>query len=473
MVWFVPHKFWMNGNKMKGNMMKKNILAATIAALMIGGLEAQAVDYTWDNGGDGMSWLGPNNWNPTGTPSNYTDTAIFDGSSTVDSAINLGTMVNMADIRVTSPSADVVLNNNTTTLKNGSVDMSSATRDLTITTGVTTLFGGRKANDTLNWNVAAGRTFTVSTPVGPGQYKLYNDTANVSGPGTVHMAVRNFDLGGINLAAAANTAQLNVSDGTFKVQGDTQGTLKMWWGSNTINQTGGTVECTMLNMVQSATSGYNNTYNLDGGILKAVNITKSAAGTGTDTFVFNGGTLQAKQDHVNFINGIVGSVRIDAGGGTIDDAGFAITVSEGMTGVGALTKTGAGTLTLSKVNTYAGGTTINEGTLVVSLGAAFGSGNVAVADNAVLTLNSGVINTQADVVVGTTGLINLDFDGTNLVNSLSLDGGTTFVSAGLYGASESNLSGTGFLQVIPEPATFGLIGFAAAGLLGIRRLLVL
>ncbi|EAT4198855.1 ShdA, partial [Salmonella enterica] len=53
----------------------------------------------------------------------------------------------------------------------------------------------------------------------------------------------------------------------------------------------------------------------------------------------------------------------------------------------SLTKTGAGTLILNAENTYTGGTTISDGTLVANNVEALGTGNVT--DNATLELNTG------------------------------------------------------------------------------------
>jgi autotransporter-associated beta strand protein len=47
-----------------------------------------------------------------------------------------------------------------------------------------------------------------------------------------------------------------------------------------------------------------------------------------------------------------------AGGGTFDTNGNTSTISQGIQGAGGLTKAGAGTLTLSGPNSYAGATTV-------------------------------------------------------------------------------------------------------------------
>src|SRR5439155_11175101 len=60
----------------------------------------------------------------------------------------------------------------------------------------------------------------------------------------------------------------------------------------------------------------------------------------------------------------------NGGGGT-----FSGVLQDGGSGkILALTKSGAGTLTLSNANTYSGGTTINGGTLVARADGALGTG---------------------------------------------------------------------------------------------------
>jgi fibronectin-binding autotransporter adhesin len=61
------------------------------------------------------------------------------------------------------------------------------------------------------------------------------------------------------------------------------------------------------------------------------------------------------------------------GNGTMDVGANVLTNSGVISGAGRLTKAGAGTMVLSAANTYTGGTTINEGTVAISNGSAFGS----------------------------------------------------------------------------------------------------
>ena len=87
------------------------------------------------------------------------------------------------------------------------------------------------------------------------------------------------------------------------------------------------------------------------------------------------------------------SLGVALGGAvTIDVANnsSSLTVSSVLSGGGNLIKTGAGTLTLGNTNTYTGGTTINDGTLVLGGNSALGAANGALyldGSNALLDLN--------------------------------------------------------------------------------------
>ena len=88
---------------------------------------------------------------------------------------------------------------------------------------------------------------------------------------------------------------------------------------------------------------------------------------------------------------------------TIDVTDTALSIAGNISGPNYLTKTGAGTLVLSGVNSYTGGTVIEDGTLQVGNGAASalcGNGLLVNGQNAVLDLNGN------NVTVGDVGLIN-------------------------------------------------------------------
>src|SRR5690606_36917448 len=82
---------------------------------------------------------------------------------------------------------------------------------------------------------------------------------------------------------------------------------------------------------------------------------------------FNGGTLRLSEDQAALFDGFeTGNVTLDQAGGTIDTQDYTVAAVADIDGPGTLTKKGTGTLALTGANTYSGGTTIEEGTLLLS-----------------------------------------------------------------------------------------------------------
>ncbi|WP_176210691.1 autotransporter-associated beta strand repeat-containing protein, partial [Salmonella enterica] len=104
----------------------------------------------------------------------------------------------------------------------------------------------------------------------------------------------------------------------------------------------------------------------------------------------------------------------------------------------SLTKTGAGTLILNAENTYTGGTTISEGTLVANNVEALGTGNVT--DNATLELNTGG---DFDNAISGSGQVVKSGDETlTLSGANSYTGGTT-ISGGTLVVTNVEALGSG------------------------------
>ncbi|EJI2116931.1 autotransporter-associated beta strand repeat-containing protein [Salmonella enterica] len=104
----------------------------------------------------------------------------------------------------------------------------------------------------------------------------------------------------------------------------------------------------------------------------------------------------------------------------------------------SLTKTGAGTLILNAENTYTGGTTISDGTLVANNVEALGTGNVA--DNATLELNTGGDFTNN--ISGSGQVVKSGDDALTLSGSNTYTGGTT-ISGGTLVATNVEALGSG------------------------------
>ncbi|MEJ8856977.1 autotransporter outer membrane beta-barrel domain-containing protein [Variovorax robiniae] len=218
----------------------------------------------------------------------------------------------------------------------------------------------------------------------------YEFTPQITGTGTVNalagtsILLADNSYAGATTIAAPATLQLGNGGTTGSVTSDVadDGTLVFNRSdaitySGLISGSGRVVQqgAGTLTLAPSAVGG--NTY--AGGTLIQQGVLAMPAdnvlGAPTGGVTFNGGTLQWLG---SFELSATRPVSIEAGGATLDTKGFEAIIEQGITGAGAMTKAGTGTLILQGASTYAGGTTVSAGTLVVgdstSPGAALGGG---------------------------------------------------------------------------------------------------
>lgn len=128
-------------------------------------------------------------------------------------------------------------------------------------------------------------------------------------------------------------------------------------------------------------------------------------GLGTANVTLDGGVVRAIANNADFFDSFgAQQVTLGAGGGIIDTDGHDIGIAPVMTGAGALTKDGLGTLTLTGANTYGGGTTIAAGTLQLGNGGTSGSILGDVANSGVLAFNRSDAVTFGGTIAGTGGV---------------------------------------------------------------------
>jgi autotransporter-associated beta strand protein len=165
-------------------------------------------------------------------------------------------------------------------------------------------------------------------------------------------------------------------------------------------------------------------------------LTKSGAGkwilTGTNTYT--GGTTIANgllQIGAGAASGNIGNGNIINNGALNFNRSGILTVSGGITGTGALTNDGSGTVILVADNTYSGGTTINAGTLQIGNGGASGKLNAAqpVINNGTLVFNSSSNFTLNGNISGSGSLVK-NGSGTLTLNGASAYTGTTGITNG-------------------------------------------
>lgn len=191
-----------------------------------------------------------------------------------------------------------------------------------------------------------------------------------------------------------------------------------------------------------------------------------------------------------------GNINLTGGVATFNGGAYSnnstLIIASSISGTGSLrvvgnaetgTPAGKPTIRLTGANSsYSGGTTIVGATLgrqilldVQSVGA-LGTGNVSVNQYAELTLGTGTTASSFIYDTATLSLasgiiaggVNLNFTGFDTIGAISFDGGTTFGGVGTYGAIGSGatfqnavFSGTGMLNVVPEPAHTALLGMLA------------
>lgn len=331
-------------------------------------------------------------------------------------------------------------------------------------------------------SAAVGGSLNVGNQGGTGTY-------NLSG-GTLILARGTHNLGRNVTGATPSTGTFNLSgglleviDGTSFILGDRDGGGLT--GTGVLTQTGGTLRITHGNLYLSSFGA--GIYNLNGGTLEAGGATSLRANfvssAGGYTFNLGGGTIKVIGSALSV------SARATFAAGTtstIDTNGFAATWSGNLDGAGGLTKTGAGILTLSGTNTYAGATNVNQGTLKLgSAGALSPNTTLSVADGASFDANgfaqtlsnlggTGTINvgqaglavtpTGENVFTGTiagTGGLTMNGTGTLVLGNANNFTGATTVSQGTIRLGTEGALPTGTAVSLGAAATLDLNGHAA------------
>jgi RHS repeat-associated protein len=268
---------------------------------------------------------------------------------------------------------------------------------------------------------------TVSSNAGIGVNAF---STTFSGPVTLNSNLRLYSTGTVNLAISGAIT------GTGNVVVDTPGTAAITVSGSSINNIG---------TITNAGTGSGTTV-----ISAPVGSSVSGITQASTTSAFN----------------VTGGVTLAASATKLMTTGsLGFTLSGIVSGAGGLVKTGSGALTVMNANTYGGGTTIKEGTIVLGNNTALGTGTVVVGDstgNKTAVLYNAATGTFANAISiasGNVGVAMIDAS-----NSGTFSGGITLNEHNLRfasGAGATSITG-GFSSTGTNPSNIDFAPYNAA-----------
>ena len=226
--------------------------------------------------------------------------------------------------------------------------------------------------------------------------------------------------GNVTLGTAALTAGGNNSSTTF---------------SGVISDTGSLVKAGTGTLTLTGTNTHSGGTTINAGTL--VIGADSNLGNASGALTFGGGALRFTSAFTSNR-----SVTLNGGGGTFDTNGNNDTLGGVIGGTGPLTKSGAGTLTLTGANAYTGATTVNAGNLIVN--GSIDSSSALTVNNSALIGGNGILPTTT---IASGGMLSPG----NSIGTITVQGNLTFTSGGVYivevgtTADRTNVTGTAAL----------------------------
>jgi autotransporter-associated beta strand protein len=357
---------------------------------------------------------GPGNWLIMGSAAGSSGTFNLSGGTFTGA-------VHMARIGGAASTATINVSNNAVLTSPDVIVVSDGQNVGAVAQGTFNMTGGAVVN--------SENDLIVAWAGGPGSFGEMNVGAGTTynlaqGVTKRWLIVNTWDSqqGRLNVAGTINLG--NVTDLRFST-GNGIGTSHVTLsGNGQINMQAGSE----LDFNRGSNVNVNNTFNLDGGTLTTGRIMRFNTGAGgTRVFNFNGGTVKPAASITSFFDAnVVTAANVRNGGAKFDTAGFDISVAQtlqhsnvgGDNAIdGGLTKSGAGTLTLTtNTHTYTGPTLVNGGTLNVAAGlnttggitAATGgtfSGAGTVAGT--VTLSGGALGNSSTTTPLTVGAVNV------------------------------------------------------------------
>lgn len=387
-------------------------------------LNITATAFSW-TGANNSAWdtTTLNNWLQNGASAVYANNgtpAFFDDTATGPTSVTIGALVTPPNVTINNSSKTYSIASSTGKDIGGSASLTKSG------SGLLTLSGG--ANAYTGVTTLSGGTLSVSTLANGG-------TAS--------------DIG----AAANSAANLVLDGGTLSYTGGAASADRLF----SISTGGGTIDVSgsgALNLNNAGAVGF------VGSGARLLNLTGTSSGTLAASLADNGGPTAVTVSSTNTtwiltgnntesgqttIN--AGTLQIGNGGatgaigtGNIDDESSldfnstgTVTVNGAISGAGALTNDGSGTVILVNNNSFLGNVVINAGTLQIGNGGPTGSlnNNVEITNNGVLVVNTtGNFNLNGDFA-GTGSFTKMGTGVLKLLGTEEYTGVTTVASGGV------------------------------------------
>jgi len=466
-------------------MTKSSLRPSAALAALLAIQSAHAVTYTFNGTttgtAPGTTWSSGTNWDVV--PVSATDTSlVFGNGASLAAATNVHTSQNIATpfqlnsltmsyagpgigtgptVTINTNALSFVSNGLTTPTIN--LNATGTVRpSLTIASGVTfandTAIGG--SSDVLFTGALANSGGAVVTKSGTGIMRVQSTNAAYTG---------NFTVSGGNLQVGNNGGTGDIGNGTVTLSGGSftlrrQGTLALnttvtgtgnvTFQTNggflgTINRANTYVGNTSLNPTGAGVSGTIR-LGIDNGLSTSSVLTIGNNGASVQTFGLNnfnqtlGGLSTAAGG-----NATNSRVTLGAGTLTINDAGNRTFAGE-ISGAGNVEKQGAGTWTLSSINTFTGNTTISAGGITLgAAGSINGSSLISVGGGATFT------NNNASAVTASLALT----EGATLAGTGTFTPGSLLVGADLSNGFSAISAGASLFKA--GTLTFDLSGITA------------
>jgi autotransporter-associated beta strand protein len=263
-----------------------------------------------------------------------------------------------------------------------------------VSSGSTTL-SGTLAADTL--------TIDGGTLVLGGNGRIGNATAVTLSSGTLDTSTFADGVGSFTMTGGTVAGTGTLSSSTYALQGGTiNGNLG--FGTATVS-TGTTALNGNLSGALTASSG---TVNVGGTVGGTVTVSGGTINVGSADRIGDSSAVSVSSGTLDFAaNDTVGAVTLTGGSitgtGTVTGASYNVqagTISAALGGSGAMTKTGAGTTTLSANNSgYSGAVAVNDGAILASASGALGSVTVSMSSGS--TLAASGVTLANDFSIGT------------------------------------------------------------------------